>query len=204
MVEGHEEKITVVDLDGTLVCGNTLHMYIRAAMRDAVRRRRYGFVARTMCALVLRRLKLLSHVAMKHKILPYIEVTDELRDDFVKRVSARRRHSVDAFIAAARAEGEIVVLATAAPAVYVPWIWGGMFVASPPDGAECRGVAKVAALRSAFPDFDQRLHTIVTDHHDDLPLLVMAAPNKVLVAPSSQTVMIARAAGIEFSVLDPR
>ena len=195
MVEGRETKITVIDLDGTLVRGNTLHIYILSALRESLRCHRWGFVTRCLGVLLLRRMRLVSHVSMKRKILPRIDVTDALRQRFVREVDRRRRVSVMSIAEASRTAGDTVVLATAAPEVYVPWIWDGEFVASPNDSTwECRGLAKVAALRATYKDFDARLRMIVTDHEDDLPLLMLPAPEKLLISPTPRTSMIVKMA----------
>jgi hypothetical protein len=210
MVNGCENKIerdiVVVDLDGTLIRGNTLHLFIKAAVGDAVRTHCYGFVLFALLMLVLRLLKLISHKRMKFAILRRVKITEPLQHRFVENVNSRRRESVEQLLDSYRKNNATIVLATAAADIYVPWIWMGEYVATAtfdnPAREECRSTVKLAALRCKYPNFDQRLLAVFTDHYDDLALLGAGAPNIYLVAPSSQTQMTVSLANIKYIQLD--
>lgn len=67
--------LVAVDLDGTLVDGNTLHLYIRAAIGEMMRGWRVGALGYTLGMLALRRLGLVSHRTMKFGIFGRIRHT---------------------------------------------------------------------------------------------------------------------------------
>ena len=58
----------VVDLDGTLLRGNSLHMLVRFMAAELRRRRGYWRLLRIGGLLGLRRLRLISHTEMKHPV----------------------------------------------------------------------------------------------------------------------------------------
>ncbi len=91
MVDGLVKGATVVDLDGTLVSCNTLHVYISTALKHVSMSRRSAIVA----LLVARKLHLISHEKMKYKILSLAGRNMEIFNDFVKQVNGSRRPVVD-------------------------------------------------------------------------------------------------------------
>ena len=98
------------------------------------------------------------------------------------------------------------MLATAAPDVYVPWIWDGMFVATPikdnPRHRECRGEAKLADVQSYInKEILCNFDTLYTDHTDDLPLM-RAFVHTVLVNPSAETVKQVAKQGIVAKIIE--
>lgn len=191
-----------VDLDGTLVEGNTLHIFIRTALRSA------GFAkaVKIYAWLALRALRLVSHSKMKFAVLKNIDVDEKLFDRFKSAVEARKRPEVLQFIEQCQAEGCRVVLATAAPDVYIPQIWDGEFVATQTyDNAErleCRGSVKLQRLEALKGD-NGVLSAVVTDHFDDLPLLLSGARRNILVSPSAKTLRKVREKGVPFEIMRP-
>lgn len=170
--------LVAVDLDGTLVDGNTLHLYIRAATSEMVRRWRVGALGYTLGMLALRRLGLVSHRTMKFGIFGHIRHTQALARRFSAEAGRRRRADVDALIGCLRAEGYEVLLATAAPAQYVELLWQGDFVATDMDPAtnpgrtECRGDEKLRRVTAYAAERGLRLAAAVSDDlRDDAPLL---------------------------------
>lgn len=170
MVEGLPLKglLLAVDLDGTLITGNSLHEYIRCGLRHSRLLDRLAIVA----ALGLRRLHIISHVEMKRRVLPHIKPTEALRDDFARRTGAMFRRSVVEEIERWREGGATVLLATAAPEVYVPWLWEGDYVCTDPHSeVECRGDEKLRRVLAYASEHGLRFAAAITDHPDDLPLL---------------------------------
>lgn len=185
--EGKTGMLLAVDLDGTYVAGNTLHIYFRCGLRDLWRRRRLGALARCACLLGARAARLVSHRAMKFGVFAAIEPTAELRRDFAARVGARLSEEVDREIRSYREKGYAVLLATAAPAEYVPLIWPGDFVATDmsasgnPGRVECRGGEKLRRVQEYAAARGLRLGAAISDdEQDDAPLLE-AAEERILV-----------------------
>ncbi|MDE6397005.1 MAG: haloacid dehalogenase-like hydrolase [Muribaculaceae bacterium] len=192
MVNGQQpplKPLTVVDLDGTLVDGNTLHEYIKAGFAEASPGNKISLAILA----VLRRLRLISHKRMKFSALSLITPTDKLKNRFLSNI--KLRPEVKSIIE----DKDAVLLATAAPDVYAPWIWHGAYVATPtknnPNREECRGENKVRAITKGIENQPYYIDTVITDHHDDLPLMKVAR-EVILVHPSATTIAAAKMAGI--------
>lgn len=167
-----------VDLDGTLLRGNSLHEYIRCGLRHGSLWQRI----RLAVFLGLRRMRLVSHVWMKRRTLAAIRRDDGLVADFKMRVDAMRRTEVQRLIDRHIASGGRVLLATAASEVYVYDIWHGECVCT--DVAcdvECRGDEKVRRVLDYAAGHGCILDVVVTDHPDDLPLLRCPGVRRIIV-----------------------
>lgn len=201
MVEGlSPRKIAAVDLDGTLICANSLHLYIRAGLRHASL---WGKV-RILALLALRRMRIISHRRMKFGVLGIINPCDELKADFVASVKAFERPAVKELLEKLRGQGITILLATAASDIYIPWIWDGDFVATRTrdnnERRECRGELKAEAVRNYMHHGDI-LEVVITDHTDDIPLLMAGARSNLLVEPSQSTLKKLNSSNISFEIL---
>lgn len=199
MPNGNYKTLAVIDLDGTLVRGNTLHIYMQAGARSLWRTRRYGKLAALLGISALRALRLVSHRRMKWTAIRLIGHADSpLKDDFTARVKASVNPAVTALVATFRSRGEQVLLASAAPAFYIPWLWDGPYIATQiednPQRVELRGNCKKNAVLEYARVHGVALRDVVTDHHDDLPLLLAAAGDRYLISPSAATLTTVRAA----------
>lgn len=178
-------RLMAVDLDNTLVRGNTLHIYIQEGMRRAGIVNRLGI----LWLLALRKSNLISHVTMKFGCLSRINHSDhELQRNFTERVTALLSPKVQERI---RNFNGSVILATAAADVYIPLIWDGPFLATQtannPSRMELRGMAKAEAVVQYAIHNGLTLTSALTDHSDDLPLLSIPGIRPVLVNPSAAT-----------------
>lgn len=194
--------MTVVDLDGTYVRGNTLHIYIRCGMAQMLRRLSFGKLMRTIGLLALRRLHLVSHKAMKFGICAMVDPTDmRLRCEFKTRVE----RLINADVRKALDKADELLLATAAPDTYVPWIWDGAYVATAmednPERIECRGEEKLRRIEK-YVEYPALPGTLYTDHSDDIPLMKLHWEEVVLVSPSVETVRKVDGLGIRYRVIN--
>lgn len=201
MVDGlPKEKIVAVDLDGTYIRGNTLHIYILAGLKNA------GFLNRIRISswLILRKLHIVSHPRMKFAILKLIEPTEKLLREFKETVDGCINERVVALLDDYRRLGCRIVLVTAAADVYVPHIWDGEFIATStygnPAREECRGQRKVERLSEKFGGADV-LEAVLTDHYDDLPLLRFNRGRNYLVNPSPRTIERLDKEGINYEII---
>lgn len=181
-------KLLAVDLDGTLIRGNTLHIYIRCALKDMLRRRRLYSLAYSAAMLALRRAGRISHSRMKFGILSHIKPTARLRADFRAATAPLRNKDVERLISDFRARGGAVLLASAAADSYIPLIWDGDFVATDmnpatnPGHIECRGEEKLRRVHDYAATKGLTLCAAISDDaRDDAPLL-QAAPEAFLVS----------------------
>ncbi len=179
--------LVAVDLDGTLVRGNTLHIYIRCGLREMLRRGRLARLGRCMALLAARKGGLISHVDMKFGIFALIEPDEMLCRMFVAEVAKRFNERVQAMIAGYMAAGCRILLATAAPAQYVPLIWKGDFVATDmdavrnPERTECRGLEKLRRVMDFAVLHGLRLQTAISDDAEDDAPILEAAEKGILV-----------------------
>ena len=195
--------MTVVDLDGTLLCGNSFRWFTRYVLRLAVRRR--PMAAAELCVLLaLRRLRACSHRRLKWHLMKIADIV--LSADDYSAFARMLKERINRRVLAALGNEQKIVIASAASDEYVaPFVelmgWRyHVATRRPPSGKysdyiECRGEMKVKALRRMFPG--ESITAIYTDHVDDLPLLAASSGRRVLVSPSASTLMTVSLAGLE-------
>jgi phosphoserine phosphatase len=193
-------KLTVVDLDGTLIAGNSLHIYLKCGVGELWRTGNIIAALKVLGLGALRVLRLISHRRMKFAALTLIEPTQHLREVFCAKINSIRRPEVDMLIDEMRSTGSEIILATAAADVYVDWIWHGVSLATPVANNKTRTELRGATKRNAVLQYAQQhnlqLYAVITDHADDLALLMCGARQNILVHPSSSTIASAQMAGV--------
>lgn len=180
-------RAVVVDLDGTLLRGNSFKLYVRAALEYLPLSERI-IIAGTY---LLRKARVISHNEFRSHVVSLTGFPDEV-------LEYMRRHAVFSqavleYIRTRQAQGYSIMLATAALAPYVHVFWDGAYVASSvgSDGKveyDCRGEAKLHAVATVFngalPAF------VLTDSEADEPLIravAIAGGTPVLVNPTHET-----------------
>lgn len=184
------QPCTVVDLDGTLVDGNTLKIYLGCGLRYLIVRRKIRPVLRLLNALSRRKLGKSDHHQMKEVILTELYPYADILSDFSRRVDKHINTEVRKLIEANTAKGHRVLMATAAPEFYVRSFWRGDLVATDfqPDKPmkECFRAEKVSRVTQWLEDNDCRLDTIITDSIDDIGLVeINLSGTNLLVRPSA-------------------
>ena len=195
-----------VDLDGTYVKGNTLKIYLACGMSYLRRTHRYKALGRLLFAVVRRRLRLSDHKEMKSVILDVLSPYPEFLPEFAGKVTGRINSEVAAIIEDGRRKGWRILLATAAPSLYVSAIWPGDYVATEysngVDMVECRGEEKLRRVKEWMAGNGCTLHTVVTDHSDDLPLLAFnSTGTNILVNPSSKTLSHLQSSEVNYTMI---
>lgn len=207
MVDGHE-KITadaaaptlgpciVVDLDGTLLRGNSLHLFIKFLLVRLLSRLRLLAVAKILGLLAARKLHLISHVAMKHPLhqLGATVMTDGEMQDFARSLLPKLDKKLySKLVDMKTARGAQLILSTAAPDLYVShlvahlgeidsWL-ATQLSASPADYIENRSDVKLTRTLDYATYNHLKIIAVVTDHDDDLPLLTLPDIRRLLVTP---------------------
>lgn len=181
-----KRKLVVVDLDGTLVDGNTLRIYIRHLLRQASG----GMRLKIVTFLAARMLRLISHRKMKFGVLDAVPHDKATLSQFAEDIKRRLNPTVVSLLDRYRKQGATILLATAAPDIYIPYIWDCDYVATQTVGnkvrLECRGSEKLRVVNE-FIGKTFTFEAFITDHHDDLPLLEAGAAVNYLVKPSAKT-----------------
>lgn len=186
------QPATVIDLDGTYVRCSTLKTYMLHGLRYLMSKGRLIKAARVATLLSLYALGRISHVEMKFRCLALIPRDEKMLRHFGRKIRAKVNPDVIRLITKRSAEGHKFLLATASPDFYIPYIWDGDFVATAADNnpgcTECRGENKLAAVDKWLEQNGCRLDTIITDHHDDAPLIAANADGtNILVEPEKTT-----------------
>lgn len=174
-------SITLVDLDGTLVKGNTWPLFARLVLHRSWRRLRLWDFAALGTMLALRRMRLVSHVRVKRCVMLRSHIILDQTDikAFARTMSRLFNPEVTAMLDEARREGAHIVLATAAAGEYAPLIAReagiSTVLCTPQDAkggpyAECRGERKADAAESLAGRMQLPVTLVITDHPDDLPL----------------------------------
>lgn len=185
------KKAIVCDLDGTLVATNTFTRFTLFLAR------RPYMTLPVMWTALRRKLRLISHSRAKQELLRLAAdnlTADEYRAFAAGIIKRYLRRSVLDLAKSEKEEGKLVLLATAAPQVYADVIREitGMdgCIATPTGGEENRNEEKVRRVKEWLAANDATLEAVITDHHDDLPLMKYAAAAKSpiwLVRPSVDT-----------------
>ena len=181
---------TVIDLDGTLVDGNTLKIYLDCGLRYLLSRRKFSSVLRLLKAVTKRKLRRCNHRQMKEVILTELFPYTDILSDFTRRINKHINPEVRKLIENNTAKGHSILMATAAPGFYVRPFWSGNLVATDflPDRplTECVRDEKVRRVSQWLEKNNCRLDTVVTDSADDLGLVKMnISGTNILVKPKS-------------------
>lgn len=213
MVDGCEkmngERVAIVDLDGTLIRGNSLHMLIRYIAGELRRRRHYGLLAKLFVLLAMRRTKLVSHVAMKHPVhrLACRMLGSAGLEEFTGRIIGEVNVPLLEML---RRGGMHVIVASAAPSVYVGKVCERLgfdgyvatdFTTNLADYTEVRGERKRDLALSYAKRNGWSIALVVTDHDDDLPLLQLQGVSRLLVNPTPTLVSALKAASLSFRTM---
>lgn len=184
-----KRRLVVVDLDGTLVQGNTLHEFLRLGLMQNIRQGKIIRMLNMIWLILLRSIKLISHTEFKYRTLGQIEITDSIQQAFKVKISSMLNRDVEQMIKDFYNDGANLLLATAAPETYISWIWDGNYIASDPiTRHELRGEEKLKGVKDYLLKNDLELYAVITDHYDDLPLLQAGANHNILINPSLKTI----------------
>lgn len=195
-------KALAIDLDGTLLSTNTFRDYLLYCGNVALHSFKLGIAFSILWWVILRKLRLVSHSRMKYALLrrtaTFVNCNDRL-DQFVEqeltRVNPIARKQMEPY----RNRGYLLVLCSAAPSLYAHPIAENLGLdlccatLLPSEVVigqwqECVGDQKLEALRRLLQVHKAELDVVITDHHDDLPLLNFNAEGRnILVNASAQT-----------------
>lgn len=187
----------VVDLDGTLIRANSFRLFIRFLAARLRRRGGWGSLAEIAGLLAARRLRLISHVRMKHPIhLLALRLMSEADiDEFTDRLLPYINIGLLDELRRLQGEGWVTLLATAAPDFYIPSLCRKLgFDAWTATAAaptlrtyeENRSARKRDRALSLALGKGWRIAAVATDHPDDLPLLRLPDIRRMLVCPAPE------------------
>lgn len=178
-------KLMAVDLDNTYVQGNTLHLYIKEGLKRAKLPQKVAIAA----FLALRRMRLISHQTMKFGCIRNINADDTiLHSNFTSKIHTLINPTVLKLI---NEFDGTVIIASAAPDIYIPWIWERDFLATASTNnltkSELRGEAKAKAVTEYAHKNNLIIDTVITDHSDDIPMMQLPGARVFLINPTAKT-----------------
>ena len=205
-------QCVVVDLDHTLIKGNTFVLFVFYVFsRSLLRLKVFRFII-ILYLLLLRKLRLVSHSGFKKRFLGVIQrglLSVEI-EEFCNRMLIKRSHVVWSLVQQFRNAGYPVCLATAAPDVYVSVIVKmldfDMYTATSSNYDESSWYEsirekKLQDVLCVLKENGLDLDVVITDHYDDLPLLRAAGGRKILVSPGQKTIDCLREAKLDFEII---
>lgn len=186
-------RLAVFDLDGTLIAGNSFHLWILHLLRWSVLHGQWGVFIRLCWLSILRITRRIDHIELKKSTLRLsLVVPTEQCQLFTKKLFAQVRPELLMRMQGHKQDGMLVVIATAALELYLVGF------------AELCGADQLLATSSVLTDewqenlkaqkllslqqvygADAIICVAYSDHSDDLPLLA-AAQEAIIVAPSSE------------------
>lgn len=178
MVERYENKAVVVDLDGTLIRGNSMVLFCRWAVGRMISRARFGAALSVMMWIAARKCRLTSHSRMKQAILKRCreKFSENEIDGFIDRYLCGIVN--EDVLRIARECGYIQILATAAPSLYAKPFGRRMGFDhtlatdySDTGFTENCGVRKLESVNRLLSETGAKMEIVITDHPDDAPLL---------------------------------
>lgn len=202
-----KKRVLVVDLDGTLFNINTFHYFIKFLILHCIKRLSFVLFFRLCLALFSRVIS--SHAKMKYNVLFLLKNrTDIDYQMFVNSVASEKR-DLSRYI---NGGFDIKILATAAPSCYADLIainegfdlcLGTDFTNSSFNEAfeNVREVKKENVLNCLKVKGTGQIDIFITDHKDDLPLIMLAKKN-ILVRPNQELLTELKQNSISFEVIN--
>lgn len=195
-------KALAIDLDGTLLSTNTFRDYLSYCGHASLYGFRFDIALSILWWVILRKVCIISHSQMKRALLRRTSVFMNRKgrlDQFVERelvyLNPEAQHLMESY----RNRGYLLILCTAAPGFYAQQIADYCHIdlccATPLPSEivlgqwnECVGQHKVDALSRMLRVHKAELEVVITDHHDDIPLLNYNLNGRnVVINPSAKT-----------------
>ena len=187
-------KVLVVDLDGTLYEGNTFYRFIIFLFIRSVTKLDVVLLFKMKLNIGLRLFRFISHARLKYNVLKAIDGKEVNLESFVDSLSNKTR----TFNSINKSEYKYKILATAAPSIYSKLI-------AQKEGFDVCLATKLPkhGFNKNFENLKERkrdnlikflsskniegVDVLITDHIDDLPLMKISNQNYV-VSPSKKMV----------------
>ena len=206
-LQGELTGATFVDLDGTLLSANSMHIFMRRLPRMLMRKRAIGAAIDSLWWTVLRSLRLTDHRSMKWHLTKNARrhLDDADWENLAREMADTVNPSVRDYIESRRSRGCMTFIATAAAEEYALPLcrllgYDGVLATKCTDTLEdyeeLNRHAKHDAIERMLEEKQLRLESFLTDHTDDL-LTAKAYPLlTILVGASQKTADEFREAGV--------
>lgn len=191
-------KTAFIDLDGTLIDGNSMKIFMKwLPLRLTAKRRPIDALIASLW-IFLRAARLTSHSRMKWNLTKIARnsLTPSDWNEISERIICRINPEVDRYVTYRKNEGDKICIATAAPEEYAEIIakkYGAEFFLATAfnsdfsDYSENNGATKLKSIRRLIKDNGLDMSVFLTDHFDDLPTMKAFPGKTLLVRPSDRT-----------------
>lgn len=207
-----KRRAVAVDLDGTLLATNTFVEYVLFSFRESLKNFRADLAAGIIGLVLLRRFRAISHSTMKRRLLCLLDtfMNEKRISRFVTGLLGHAAEDVVALCERYHGQGCYLLLATAAPRCYAAEVASRMGLdgccatASPVANDNWRenvGEHKRDTVLRYLDEMNLSLSAVITDHHDDIPLMAANPGENILVNPSMKTVTFVKGNGILVEIL---
>lgn len=195
-----KRRAVVVDLDGTLLSTNTFKKYVLFVAKESLVALHIDVTLSVMFFVALRLMRVVSHSTMKYYLLKKsarfmrADRLNQLADMLLLKVNP----NVAALCRSYRKQGYYMLLATAAPENYAVIVSSRMgfdgccATMMPQAESEWGENAREQKLESVLRHLDSvnaSVAIVITDHHDDIPLMKVSQEKNILVNPAYKTVV---------------
>lgn len=205
--QGYAKGATFVDLDGTLLTTNSMHIFMRRMPWTLLRCRAVGASIASIWWMAMRTIRLVNHRRMKWHLTKiaarHYDACDWER--LAKKLTKYTNTSVREYVEAPRLKDCAVYIATAAPEEYAVPLSRALGY----DGAvathltekeseyrEMRGREKLEGISALMTKEGLRMESFLTDHYDDIPTASAYPGFTILVNPTRKMTEIFRRIGV--------
>lgn len=216
MVERLQEQIkgaTFIDLDGTLITANSMHVFMRKLPSLLMKRRAFGAVIKTYHWIMMRSLHAIDHrnmkwhltkIARKHlqesdwESLAHI-IASNINPRVKDLVDSRRRLGCSTYIATAAMEEYTIPLCNL---LGYDGVIATKFSDEIGNYEEMKGYAKHDSIEALLASEHLRLESFITDHPDDIPTASAYPGLTIVVNPTQKTADQFREVGVTRYLLE--
>ena len=199
--------VTFVDLDGTLLAANSMHIFMKSLPGMLLKRGAPGATLASLWRMGLRSLHIIDHRTMKWHLTKSgrKHLQDSDWEELATRMSRYINPRVKEVIDSRRQRGCITYLATAAMEEYAnplcrllgyEGVLATKFTDSLENYEELSRYAKHDSIENLLHEETLRLESFITDHTDDIPTASAYPGLTIVVNPSEKTADEFRSVGV--------
>ncbi len=190
--------VTFVDLDGSLITGNSMHIFMKRLPGMLLKRRAPGAAIGALWWIGLRSMRLISHRNMKWHLTKiarrHLQESDW--DHLAEIIAQSINPHVNTFVESHRQLGCLTYIATAALEEYTLSLcrilgYEGAIATRFTDErhayVEMKGYTKRDGIEQLLETERLRLESFITDHTDDLPTAAVYPGLTIVVNPTQKT-----------------
>lgn len=193
----------VVDLDGTLIQGNSFVELTKFLLKKLLNNGNLPELSKILFKILLRKLRLISHKNAKYfivgKATSYLKICD--LQNFLQSLIKKLNPQVLEITKDYDSKGYTILIATAAPDLYLPYLLNKLplknvdYIATPftkklGEYEEVKGKEKLNKVKKYLKKNSLECILILSDHYEDLPLFKDLKSKIILVNPSKLTTKI--------------